>query len=91
MCVHKPFIDSSIVNEAIRTISNQFIIFYEKISRVQKPKVNQNQQIFSLLEVFMRNKLLPLLVFVRLFVYLIGIGLVCIFVRAKSLSTKKLL
>ena len=56
------------MNEAIRTISNQFIIFYEKISRVQKRKLNQNQQIFSLLEVFMRNKLLPLLVFVRLFV-----------------------
>ena len=47
----------------------QTIFFYENISRLQKRKSNENQPIFCPLEVFMRQKLLPLLCFVHLILF----------------------
>ena len=68
------FACSSIVDMVVRIISKQFILFYyyffyEKISRVQKRKSNQNQPIFFLLEVLIDKKWLHLLFFVRLVLF----------------------
>ena len=71
----------------------QTFLFFEKISRVQKRKSTQNQPIFSLLDVFMSEKFLPLFFFLFVclfnFILLVGFGLICVFVRTKSFCKKK--
>ena len=66
------------------------IFLYEKISRVIKRKSNQNQPIFSLLEVFMREKLLPLLFYVCLILFVWLVLVWFAFLYLQNLLKKKL-
>ena len=80
---------SSVVNEAIKSISSQFIsFFFEKILNVQEASKHKITN-FPLLEIYMREKLFPLLFFVCFFVFLlVGFGLICVFARSKSFRKK---
>ena len=84
---------SSTVNEAIKTISSQFIIFFTKRFRAYKKHQNSKRTISTLLEVFMRaeNRCLCCF-FVRLFLvclfFLIAFGWFAFFSRSKSFLKK---
>ena len=81
---------SSIVNEAIRTISRLLIIFfYEKILSVKKaPKCKITN--FPLLRCSFAQKIVAFAAFCSLvFVLLVGFGLIYIFVRLKFFRKKK--
>ena len=86
------FACSSIVDVVIRIISKQFIhffFFYEKISRVEKLKSNQNQPIFFLLQVFIGKKWLHLLFFVRIVLFCWLVLLWFAFLYPQNLFVKK--
>ena len=59
---------SSIVFEAIRTILSLFFFLWKDF-KCKKKHQNAKQTIFTLLEVFVWEKLLPLLFFVRLILF----------------------
>ena len=78
----------NIVTEAIKTISSPFI-FFTKIFWTHKKHENAKQTTFTLLEVFVCKKLLPLVVFCLLIlVLLVDFCLICVFVRSKSFRKK---
>ena len=76
---------SSIVNEAIKTISSQFFFFYEKILSVQKaPKPNHPLRSFCA-----HKKTVAFIDFCSLIFAFVGwFWLICVFVRSKSFFKK---
>ena len=79
---------SSIVDEAIRKTSSQFVFFNEKILSLQKAS-KRKITYFPRLWSFFCKKLLPLLFFARLFVVLlVGFGWFT-FLYAQNLLVKK--
>ena len=57
-------VNSSIVNEVIRIISRQFCFFTKNFECIKSTNQNAKQTISTILEDFLRGKLLPLLFFV---------------------------
>ena len=80
---------SSIVNEAIKTISSQFIYFTKRLWAHKKHQ-SAKQTTFFLLEVFICKKLLPLLFFVCLFLFCWLVLAWFAFLRAQNLFIKKI-
>ena len=79
---------SSIVNEAIKTISSQFI-FFTKRFWVRKKHQSAKQTTFTLLEdLYAKNCYLCCFLFAFFLFWKVVFGLICVFVRSKSFHKK---
>ena len=79
---------SSTVNEAIKTISSQFIIFFTKRFWAYKKHQNSKRTISTLLEVFMRAVNRCLCCFLFAYFFFFFFWLICVFSRSKSFLKK---
>ena len=84
-------LDSSIVNEVIRTILSLVINFFLRKNFERKKKhQNAKQTISTLLEIFVQANIVAFVVlYLLIFVLLVHFGLIYVFMHLKSFCKKK--